>query len=164
MCDAPITPFCYGDRGQLACPCANSGLAGHGCDNSSFTGGALLSRSGSTTPDTVVMTTSGMKPTVLSIFMQAGATLWPGVSFGDGVRCAGATLKRFYTKAAVGGVVTVPGPGDPSISARSAALGFPIAPGIVLYCQTHYRDPSATFCHAPQANRWNGSNGAVIRW
>jgi hypothetical protein len=164
MCPAPITPFCYGDGGQLACPCANSGIAGHGCDNSSFTGGALLSGTGSTTPDTVVMTTSGTKPTALTIFLQGSKTLWPGVNFGDGVRCAGGTLKRLYTKNAVGGVVVVPGPGDPSISARSAALGFPIAPGMELYYQTHYRDPNATFCPAPQGNTWNVSNGVVIRW
>jgi hypothetical protein len=163
-CPASITPFCYGDGGQLACPCANSGIAGHGCDNSSFTGGALLSGTGSTTPDTVVMTTSGTKPTALTIFLQGSKTLWPGVNFGDGVRCAGGTLKRLYTKNAVGGVVVVPGPGDPSISARSAALGFPITPGMELYYQTHYRDPSPTFCPAPQGNTWNVSNGQVLRW
>jgi hypothetical protein len=163
-CAASITPFCYGDGGQLPCPCSNSGVAGRGCDNSSFTGGALLTGTGSTTPDTVVMTTSGTKPTALTILLQGSVSLWPGVSFGDGVRCVGGTLKRLYTKAAVGGVVTVPGPGDPSISARSAALGFPIAPGMKLYYQTHYRDPNATFCPAPQGNTWNVSNGVVIRW
>jgi hypothetical protein len=163
-CAASITPFCYGDGGQIACPCSNSGAPGHGCDNSSFTGGALLVGSGSTEPDTVVITTSGTKPSVLTILLQGSASSWPGVNFGDGVRCAGGTLKRLYTKAAVGGVVTVPGPGDPSITARSAALGFPISPVIELYYQTHYRDPSATFCPAPQGNTWNVSNGAAIRW
>ncbi len=43
------TPFCFGDGTQsLACPCGNTGIAGHGCDNSSATGGALLTSSGAT--------------------------------------------------------------------------------------------------------------------
>jgi hypothetical protein len=163
-CPASITPFCYGDGGQIACPCANSGINGHGCDNSLSLGGAHLTASGSTTPDNVVTTTSNLAQTVLTTFLQGNTNLWPGVNFGDGVRCIGGTLKRLYTKAAVGGVVIAPAPGDPSITARSASLGYPIAPGSELYYQLRYRDPNPSFCPAPQGNTWNASNGVVIRW
>ncbi len=163
-CPASIASFCFGDGGQLACPCANSGAAGRGCENSLQTGGALLGGSGATQPDSVVMTTSGMPATALTVFLQGTQNLWPGVIFGDGVRCVGGNLKRLYSRIASGGVVAVPGPGDASISARSASLGFPIAPGTQLYYQMRYRDPNPGFCPAPPGNTWNVSNGVVVRW
>ena len=44
---------------------------------------------------------------------------------------------------------SAPQAGDPSVSAQSALLGDPIAPGSSRYCQTYYRDPSLSFCPAP---------------
>src|SRR6266849_8996415 len=65
--------------------------------------------------------------------------------YGDGLRCAGGSLKRLFTHSAVGGSVTVPQGADLSISARSAALGAPIPAGAARFYQMYYRDPSATF-------------------
>jgi len=48
------------------------------------------------------------------------------VNYGDGLRCAAGTLKRLFVKTASGGMVTAPQGGDPSISARSSALGDPL--------------------------------------
>ena len=71
------------------------------------------------------------------------------------------TTNPAQTTVAVGGTVTFPGPGDPSITARSATLGDPISPGSVRFYQTYYRDPSASFC--PSAT-FNVSSAIEIHW
>jgi len=166
-CSGGIAPYCAGD-GSLAtaCPCANNGVSGRGCNNSAATGGAQLSFTGATNPDTLVLTSSGELPTALSIFLQGSACNAAGVPFGDGVLCVGGTLKRLYIKTAVGGAATAPnfGAGDPSISARSAALGDPIAAGSLRFYQTYYRDPDGTFCPNPPGNNWNVSSGLSVQW
>lgn len=161
----PGAPFCFGDGSlPVACPCANFGALGHGCQNSAQTGGAVLSTSGTTAPDTLVLTATGELPSVLSIFLQGDAKLANGTPFGDGVRCAAGHLRRLYAKNASGGAVSAPQPGDPSISARSAALGDPIAPGSTRYYQTYYRDPNLGYCPAPQGDAWNVTNGVQVAW
>ena len=162
----PGTTFCAGD-GSLptACPCGNTGVAGRGCANSQAgSAGAWLSSTGTTIPDTVVFTSSGELPVALSIVLQGTVDLSGGVPYGDGVRCVGGTLKRLYTKNAVNGVVTAPVPGDLSVTARSAALGDPIAPGATRLYQVYYRDPAPGFCPSPNGNTFNVSNGYRIHW
>lgn len=161
----PGESFCFGDGSRATpCPCANPGVTGHGCENSIGTGGAQLHASGTTSPDTVVLTSTGERPTSLTIFLQGNSEIVGGVVFGDGVRCAGGTLKRLYVKSAIGGVATAPQTGDPSITTRSAAAGDPLAPGAVRYYQTYYRDPDPAFCPTPPGNTFNSSNGRIITW
>jgi hypothetical protein len=161
----PGEPFCFGDGSLLTpCPCGNTGTVGHGCQNSIGTGGALLVSAGTTSPDTVVMTASGERPTSLSIFLQGNTEITAGIAFGDGVRCAGGLIKRLYVKNAVGGTVSAPGPGDPSITARSAALGDPILPGQNRFYQVYYRDPDPVFCPTPPGSTFNSGNGLRITW
>jgi hypothetical protein len=157
------TPFCFGDGSGATCPCVNSGIAGHGCENSSATGGALLRATGSAAKDDVVLIASGERPTALSIFLQGNASIAPLI-FGDGLRCTGGALKRLYSKNAVGGAASAPGASDLSIRARSAALGDTIPAGAMRYYQTYYRDPVAGFCPPPRGNLWNVTNGLQIRW
>src|SRR4029077_11024838 len=107
---------------------------------------------GTTQPDTLVLASSGELPNALSIFLQGDAKLVNGATFGDGVRCAGGHLKRLYAKNASGGNASAPAAGDPSVSARSASLGDPIAPGSTRYYQTYYRDPNLAFCPSPQGD------------
>jgi hypothetical protein len=164
-CASGVHTLCSGDGSFAAtCPCANSGVSGHGCENSASTGGALLGASGSTQPDAIVLHASGELSSVLSMFLQGDAYIANGVVFGDGLRCVGGHLKRLYTKTAVGGSVSAPRPGDPSITARSASLGDAIAPGSARYYQTYYRDPSSTFCPAPAGDTWNVTNAVKIVW
>lgn len=159
------TPLCFGDGTQsLPCPCANNGLAGHGCDNSAATGGALLSARGSTAADTVVLSSSGELPTVLSIFLQGNALTANPLPFGDGLRCAGGTLKRLYVKNASGGAVSAPMAGDNSIQVQSALLGDTITPGTSRWYQVYYRDPNLTFCAAPSGSSFNVSNALEIAY
>ena len=157
--------ICPGDSTAFPpCPCGNTGATNHGCDNSAATGGALLAASGNTTPDTVVLTSSFELPNVLSIFLQGHANIFPGVLFGDGVRCVNGMLKRLYTHNASGGIVSAPVGADLSITARSAALGDTISPGEMRYYQVYYRDPNLAFCPSPTGDGWNVSSGISIAW
>jgi hypothetical protein len=159
---SPGTPFCFGD-GTLPtpCPCGNTGAAGHGCANSAEANGALLGSSGTISPDTVVLAASGERATALTIFLQGNTNASAGIPFGDGVRCANGVIKRLYVKNAIAGSISAPQAGDPSITARSAALGDPIAPGSSRYYHTYFRDPTPAFC---PPNTFNSTNGVQIDW
>ena len=143
---SPGTDICIpGASGVMNCPCANPPSGGNrGCDNSSATGGAELSSAGAASlgGDTVVFSTSDEKPTATSIVLQGNALISSGVTFGQGVRCAGGTLKRLYVKTASGGAITAPAGGDPTVSARSASLGDTISSGTQRWYSVYYRDPT----------------------
>ncbi len=161
----PGVAFCFGDGSSVACPCANSGLAGRGCDNSEATGGARLESSGAPMLgwDTLVFSCSGERSAAPTIVFQGDAAS-AALPFGDGLRCAGGSLKRLYVKIASGGTITAPEAGDASISARSAAQGDTLAEGMTRYYQTYYRDPLATFCPAPAGDLWNASSALSVTW
>lgn len=159
------TAFCFGD-GSLAtaCPCGNTGSTGRGCQNSAATGGALLTATGTTHPDSLVLNATNELPTALSIFLQGDTSLSGGTPFGDGLRCANGNLKRIAAKTAAGGATSYPQAGDASISVQSAVLGDPIPNGATRYYQVYYRDANAGFCPEPQGNTFNVSNGLSVVW
>jgi hypothetical protein len=163
-CSLPIESFCPGDQTLSHCPCDNSGVSGHGCNNSISSGGALLTASGTTSPDTLVLTSSAELPSALSIFLQGNVETQFVLAFGDGLRCIGGQLLRLYVKNALNGAAVAPRLGDPSISARSAALGDPISPGSRRYYQVYYRDPDLSFCPSPSGSTFNVSNGMRVTW
>jgi hypothetical protein len=156
--------LCIGDGVDQPCPCGNSGSVGRGCNASIGTGGALLIGSGPTLPDGVVLSCNDVLPSSLCVFLQGQNYSTPGVTFGDGVRCVSGLLKRIYTKQAVGGVVMAPESGDSSISAMSALLGDPIAPGENRYYQVYYRDPDLLFCTSSPNSSFNVSNVVGVTW
>ncbi|MFN0008262.1 MAG: hypothetical protein ACKVXR_10165 [Planctomycetota bacterium] len=160
--------FCEpGLNGVISCPCGNPPSGpGRGCNNSSNTGGATLSETGaaSLSSDTLVFTTTGEKPVSLSIVLQGTTEIVSGVPYGDGVRCLGGVLKRLYTKNAVGGSITAPQGGDPSVSARSAALGHPIPAGQLRYYMVYYRDGQPFACPGPGSATFNTSSSKRIYW
>lgn len=160
-----FSAFCAGDASGsgVGCPCSNFGATGHGCDNSAATGGALLTASGTTSPDTVTLQSAGELASVSSILLQGTLVLGSPATFGDGTRCVGGTLKRLYVVNAVGGVATMPPAGGPSITARSAALGDPIASGSQRHYQVYYRDPNVGFCQ-PVPSTYNISSAVTINW
>jgi glucose/arabinose dehydrogenase len=164
-CESSVTAFCFGDGSGIACPCGNIGLPGHGCENSSATGGAVLSGSGHAllSADTLQLSAAGERASALSVFWQATAETGGSV-FGDGVACLGGQLKRLYVHGAVGGVVTGPQGADLSVSARSAALGSPIAPGATRVYHVFYRDPDPSFCSPPFGSTINTTNGLRVLW
>lgn len=162
---AAFCPICFADGAlSLECPCGNTGWIGRGCNNSAATGGAQLTGSGSTSPDTVVLTSSGELASALSIFLQGDSVRPQPATFGDGLRCIGGTLTRLYVTNAVLGTASSPRVGEPPITARSAALGDPIAPGSSRGYQVYYRDPDVAFCPEPRGNTWNVSSGVTITW
>lgn len=150
--------FCLGDGTAGPCPCANNGAAGHGCENSSATGGAILAASGHNSPDNVVLIVSSSKPTALHVFFTGSSMVGP-ILYGDGQRCVG-NLKRLASKSATGGAAAYPEGAELSITARSAQLGVPITPGQHRFYFAAYRDPVA-FC---TANTFNASNAVDILW
>lgn len=154
-----IEPFCPGDGTLGPCPCGNLGAPGRGCNNSSNTGGAQLTAAGTFTPDTIVLTVTGTRPNSLVIFLQGG--LGNALPFGDGSSCLAGTLQRLYNRTAVGGTASAPGPGDPTIRQRSAALGSTVGHGATRRYQAFYRDANATFC---PPNTFNVSSGVSITW
>ena len=162
-CDAG-TPFCVADGVDIHCPCGNDGQHGHGCENSATTGGAYLHATRDLGLDSAVLTVSGETPTALSIFLQGVSQIDGALAFGDGRRCTAGALKRLYVKNAVGGVVTAPETGDPSIPDQSAFLGDPIPAGATRYYQVYYRDPNPTFCPSPAGSTFNISNGLILTW
>jgi serine/threonine protein kinase/tetratricopeptide (TPR) repeat protein len=163
-----FTAYCAGDGSHGACPCNNDGTTGNGCGNSANVAGALLSASGNPalTNDTVLLQASGEPGPKLSIVLQGNATLTSPATFGAGLRCVGGQLKRLYVKHAnPAGTVVVPdaSTGDMSISARSAALGDPIAFGATRYYQTYYRDSNVPGGCSPEST-FNITNGIQIIW
>jgi hypothetical protein len=160
-----VVPFCFGDGGNAPCPCGNSGLPGHGCDNSSSTGGALLVGTGQAllSGDTLQLTASNERTTAFSLFWQGDQAIAERV-FGDGLGCMGGHLKRLFHHSAVGGVVSAPQGADLSVSARSAAVGNPIAPGTIRVYHVFYRDPDPNFCPEPAGATFNATNGLRVLW
>jgi hypothetical protein len=164
-CGHTGTRFCAGDGTLAACPCGNSGFAGHGCENAPGTGGAVLEANGaaSLSADGVHVTASGVRANVLCILLQGDAQTGPAI-YGDGLRCTGGHLFRLFARAAVGNVFAAPAAGEPSISARSLARGDPLSAGAMRVYQVFYRDPSPTFCPDPPGGTFNASSAVRIDW
>ena len=160
------SPFCFGDgSGPTACPCANEGLPGRGCDNSAATGGARLAAAGTTAPDAIVLQAQELPGGALAIVLQGDAIVATPLAFGDGIRCVGGALRRLYAASAdSGGALTVPPAQGPSVGARSAALGDPLASGAVRHYTVWYRDPTPGFCAPPAGGTSNASNAVTIVW
>ncbi len=152
--------------GVMVCPCTSaSAPAGHGCENSSYTGGASLNGSGnaSLAADTALFTTSGEKPSAPSMVTQGTTLLNNGATFGQGVRCVGGSLKRLYVKIASGGSISAPVGSDPNIHTRSAALGDPLSAGTTRYYFVYYRDPVVLgFC--PASAGYNATDTVQVTW
>ncbi len=164
-CD-PGVPFCIpGVDGVQGCPCGNPGITGRGCNNSSATGGAVMTATGlaSVAADSVVLTSSFEKPAAPTVFLQGSALASTGFVFGQGIRCAGGSIKRMYIHLASGGVVSAPAGSDAHITTRSAALGSVITPGSTRWYQAWYRDPTV-LGGCPILSGYNASSGQAIIW
>jgi Tol biopolymer transport system component len=164
-----FTSLCEpGVGGVIVCPCSNPPAgAGRGCNNSAGTGGARLTATGfpRLAADTLVFTTSGEKPTALSVVLQGSVLVASGAPYGQGVRCAGGALKRLFTKSAAGGSITAPdfGIGDPTVSARSAASGSLIQSGQSRLYLVYYRDP-VVLGGCPAGSTFNATQTGLVDW
>ena len=157
-----------GVAGTILCPCGNppSGR-GRGCDNSAATGGAVLSAIGGAflSEDTIVFSTSGERGSALSILLQGTVAVPTGAAYGQGVRCAAGTMKHLFAKLAAGGSITVPDVdlSEPTISARSAAVGNPILAGESRWYLVYYRDP-IVLGGCPSNRTFNTTQTGRVTW
>jgi len=158
--------YCFGDGSDGNCPCANTSPLGEGrgCAHSQG-GSARLTSTGlaSLAGDSLLLTSAGQLPATSSIFLQGGGVGAPA-HFGDGILCLAAPLHRMFVHAASGGSVIAPSGSDSTISARSAALGDPIAAGARRSYQVLYRDPAAGFCSPPSGSNFNLSSALSVTW
>jgi hypothetical protein len=153
---------CFGDGSATACPCNNSGAAGHGCANSFAASGGLIAAQGGAfvSADSLRLDASGMPPTTSAVFLQTelrnnGGL---GVIHGDGLLCIAGPLIRLGTRAATGGAVSFGAGivGDPAVSVRGQIPPM----GATRVYQVTYRNP-ATFC-TPAA--FNMTNAVEVVW
>jgi len=158
-----------GVDGVIPCPCSNPpGGPGRGCDNSSATGGAILTASGVAylATDSLVFTTSGQRPNALSILGQWAGGHATGLVFGMGVRCTSGSFEALFARKAIAGSLTVPdfAAGDPTVSARSAAKGDTILPGQSRWYVVYYRDPNVLGGCLPTSTINSTQTGRVTWW
>ena len=157
-----------GSGGVIGCPCSNPpGGPARGCNNhGTETGGATLDGSGtpSLTTDNVTLNARDENASALTVFWTGNNLIAPpGVLHGAGVRCVSG-LHRLYSGSASSGAITRPRITDPSVSARSAAVGAPISAGETRYYFTIYRDPQAATPCANTASTINMSNAVSAMW
>lgn len=152
--------FCFGD-GTLTdhtspCPCGNNGAAGHGCANSVDAGGAVLSATGDSAMDTVVLRSQNTPATAFSMFLQHAA---PGDTiFHDGALCAGGSLVRLRGRPASAGMALFPNSAFAQDATTTLSQRGGVAPGqgVRRFYSTWYRNVASTFCPPGTANVTNG--------
>ena len=170
---APPTDFCFpGTGGVIGCPCGQPANPAGGCANfgATATSGAVLAASGSASlaSDTILLTTSNHRTApaagILNVFFTGQGALTSGTASNAGVRCVNTSLKRLYTGNTASGMLVKPSVGNPSVSARSAALGVAITPGETRHYFNVYRDSGAATPCGSTAATTNLTNGTSISW
>ncbi len=150
----PSVSFCHGDGTSTACPCSNPGASGEGCANSTGVG-ALLSTQGaaSVVSQSFILTATGMPANQLGLFFQGNNAInsGQGVSFGDGLRCAGGAAKRLQ-------IVNTDQTGATQTTVDVAANGG-VVPGDLRRYQLWYGDPGS-----PCGALFNFSNATEVTW
>ena len=148
--------FCFGDGGEVPCPCGNTGSVVSGCANSTFADGARLVAGGtpSVAADSVTLLASGLTGSTC-IFFQGDAHQAP-VAIDDGLACIAGAVIRLGTKGVVVNHSSYPQSGDARISVRGALP----AVGGSRYYQGFYRN-AAAFCTPSTSNR---TNAYAIVW
>jgi hypothetical protein len=163
--------FCFGDGTGTACPCANTGNVGHGCDNRqpTGTGGALLGGSGlaSLSGDALTLNVVNSLDHVHVLFEGTQNTGF--LRYGAGLRCVrGGTngsgqsfLKRLEQGTPTGGGISFSG-----VSLASSSKGAPLVPGETYDYYVAYRD--AEMNGAPGcpgfAFGFNSTNACAVTW
>ncbi len=161
--DAPTGfPFCFGDPGSgTPCPCNNDNdgsVQGSGCANGVFSSGALLTSSGwpSASNDTLVLAATHLEPNNSGLYFQADNDLSPGMPWGDGLRCAGGSLKRLQVRFA-------DGQGASQTTIGISVKAGNVAAGDTKYYQCWYRTTTNPPC-GTGVNDFNATNGYAVTW
>ncbi len=155
----PGNGYCFGDpMSGTPCPCNNDNdgtVPGSGCANGVFTSGAQLTGSGEArlTNDTLVLAATSMEPNNFGLYFQADNNLWPGVPWGDGLRCCGGNLKRLQVQKANHR-------GDSATTLVISIKAGNVFPGDTKYYQCWYRNP----LNSPCGFDFNTTNGYEVTW
>jgi hypothetical protein len=155
----PADTYCYGDGSGTACPCGNEGSDCGGCANSSGAGGSLsVAGTPSLSADSIVLTADGLVANNPCLFFSGKNKVnsGNGISFGDGLRCAGFEAVRIEVS-----VADAAGSCSSSVevSTNGQAFGNTLSVGDVVNYQCWYRD-SAGVC----GNTHNLTNGLTLTW
>ncbi|MDZ4772926.1 MAG: hypothetical protein SGI72_07295 [Planctomycetota bacterium] len=153
-----VTASCFGDGSGTACPCGNAGSTGNGCANSAFASGAKLATSGvpSIASDTLVLTASDVPGPGLFFQGTSAFAGGSGITFGDGLLCAGGTITRMGVVFPTGSTASYPG----GLTPNPVSIAGATAVGDVRNYQCWYRD-SAVFC-SPET--YNLTNLVTLTW
>lgn len=153
--------YCAGDGVAITCPCGNASEPGRmqGCSNSTGIGGMLrASGVASAASESLMLEVSGLPLEAPVLFFQGTTRTGggAGVTFGDGLLCAGGALLRLGTHLCVQGHAQHPGLGATPLSASGeiAANGY----GTRHY-QGYYRNLAGA-C----GSGFNMTNGASVTW
>ena len=159
---SPGTPLCSGDGSAATCPCGNTGAVARGCGNSLSSSGGMLTSVGvsSIAADSLVLRAIGV-PDGPSLYFQATTVFGSGngVTFGDGLRCAGGIVVRLGIVTSASNTSQYPTilpPTNVPISVRGSC-----APGFVGTYQVWYRDSDPTYC---MPATFNLTNGYQLAW
>ncbi len=158
------TSLCFGDGSGSACPCGNSGSGARGCASSSVPSGGLLSTTGvasATLANDTFLLSAAFVPNGPGLFFQGAAPLLSGlgVSFGDGILCAGASILRLGIAMATNNSSSFPSGSTPPNNTRISLAGSVAAGDARLY-QLWYRD-AFTFCTSAT---FNLTNAVSVTW
>jgi plastocyanin len=149
--DAPGTSFC--DCPMAAAPCNNPGDPGKGCANSVGMGGELSATgSASALADDLAFNATGLRPGQPALLFSGLNQVngGNGLTFGDGLRCAGASVVRL-------GISVPDSSGNSSWGPALGTAGGWNA-GDTRRFQAWYRDPLT----GPCATGFNLSNGYEV--
>ncbi len=170
-CGTTLVPFCSGD-GSLPtpCPCETPNTvpnppaaAGHGCASSLNASGALLSATGTVSPDTLKITVDvGPNYQAFAFLLKGNAASAEGFAGGDGIRCVDGQLIRFgghFAGSNGDPIGQWSYPNSTQVLPISTATAQP--PARNAYYQLYYRNPAASFCNPATTNY---SNGCAVEW
>jgi len=147
------TSFCSGDGTGTQCPCANNGGPGQGCANGNGSGAVLTSTgSASVSLADFGLSASNLIGSQPGLYFQGNNAINSGlgVTFGDGLRCAGGGVMRLQVRFSDSN-------GSSSTTTNLISAGN-IAPGDTKRYQIWYRDPATSIC----GTQFNLSNGVEL--
>jgi hypothetical protein len=157
----PSTIACAGDGSATACPCGNASASGSGagCLSSLASGGKLRSTGAARTSSDGLALLATQVPNGPGLYFQ-GTSLMNGglgITFGDGLLCAGGTITRLGVVFASGAASQYPRTGiDPRLSLQGA-----VNAGDVKTYQVWYRDADVSFC---SSSVFNLTNALSVAW
>lgn len=145
------TQYCFGDGIVGVCPCGNDGGEFRGCAGTSQIG-ALLDGNGqaSISNDSLILQVRSAAPSVSGLFFS-GTQRTAQLTFGDGLRCVGGTLKRLE-------VAPTNSSGDAETQSPLSTVGG-VTAGSTLYYQYWYRD-----VNGPCGSGFNASGALSVYW